>query len=87
MNPVDPVRDNVIFVSEDNIAIYITPLKYKLGILETNPSINEIEIQEWAKKAVSGDDFDYLLFPFISGKLNTNWWSYIVEHKRQFLNK
>ena len=87
MNPVDPVRDNVIFVSEDNIAIYITPLKYKLGILEINPNINEIEIQDWAKMAIAGDDLDYLLFPFIPNKLNTNWWSYIIENKRQFLNK
>lgn len=87
MNPVDPVRDNVIYVSEDNVALYITPLKYKLGILETNPNINEIEIQDWAKRAISGDDFDYLLFPFLQGKLTTDWWNYIVEHKKQFLNK
>ena len=87
MNPVDPVRDNVIFVSEDNIAVYITPMKYKLGIIETNPNINEVEIQDWAKRAISGDDFDYLLFPFLQGKLTTDWWNYIVEHKNQFLNK
>jgi|LauGreDrversion4_2_1035121.scaffolds.fasta_scaffold567429_2 hypothetical protein len=87
MNPVDPVRDNVIFVSDDNIAVYITPLKYKLGILETNPNVNEVEIQDWAKRAMSGDDLDYLLFPFSQGKLSTDWWDYIVEHKRQFLNK
>lgn len=87
MNPVDPVRDNVIFVSEDNTAVYITPLKYKLGVIETNPNINEIEIQEWAKRAMIGDDLDYLLFPFSPGKLSTDWWNYIVEHKKQFLNK
>lgn len=87
MNLINPVRDNVIFVSEDNKAIYIPPLKYKLGILDLDPKENEIEIQAWAKIAMSCEDLDSLLFPFIDAKLSTDWWQYVVEHKRQFLNK
>ena len=87
MNIVDPVKDNVIFVSDSNTALYITPLKYKLGILDLNPNENELNLQDWAKKAANGENLEYILFPFVDGKLGTDWWDYIVEHRRHFLNK
>lgn len=87
MNLIDPVKDNVIFVSEDNLAIYISPLKYKLGILEIKSKINEIELQDWVKQVLHFDNLNYLLFPFSQGRLSTDWWNYIIENRRQFLNK
>jgi len=87
MNFINPVKDNVIFVSQDNTAIYICPMKYKLGILEFDSNENEIELQKWAKEVIKCDNLDYLLLPFKSANLTTDWWQYVVENRRHFLNK
>ena len=80
----DHLKNSVIMVSQQNLAIYIPSPSYSIGLYSYSGS--EISIKKWFMKALHGDPASIKLL-FEDPQISSQWWDYILENRNQFLSK
>jgi hypothetical protein len=81
---INPIKDNIICLTKNELAIYVAPPKYYVGISALSGP--EINIKNFISTASYGNS-KYVKALFEEPIITSVFWEYIVEYRNQFLSK
>ena len=80
-------KNNSIVFKTTEISIYIPHPNQLVGLANKEYDTSLISIQDFVFECINGN-FKYVKFLFQPcNQVENSWWSYLLEHKNQFLNK
>lgn len=83
-NEYNPIKNNVICVTKNGLAIYIAHPNYYIGMSALSGP--EINIKNFFSTASYGNS-KYVKSLFEDPVITSVFWEYVVEHRNQFLSK